>query len=88
MIGDVVNVKEVIPTVSVETVEEVTYHEAIACPVETQEDSSMYKGDSKILVQGEEGEALVEAHRYLCERRGEGAGHPELHHAPGAHHHH
>ena len=61
MIGDVVNVKEVIPTVSVETVEEVTYHEAIACPVETQEDSSMYKGDSKILVQGEEGEALVEA---------------------------
>ena len=48
MIGDVVNVKEVIPTVSVETVEEVTYHEAIACPVETQEDSSMYKGDSKI----------------------------------------
>ena len=61
MIGDVLNVKEVIPRLSVQTIENVTYTEAIPCPVEEVEDSSMYKGNSKILVQGEEGEALVNA---------------------------
>ena len=61
MVGDVLNVKEIIPTLSVRTTERVTYNEAIPCPVEEQEDSSMYKGDSKVLVQGEEGEAMVSA---------------------------
>ena len=60
-IGDVLNVKEYIPKLSVRTVEDVTYHQAIPCPVVEVEDSKMYKGDSKILVQGEEGDALVSA---------------------------
>jgi len=61
MVGDVLNVKEVVPTLSVRTTEQVTYSQPIECPVETVEDSSMYKGDSKIITQGEEGEARVEA---------------------------
>ena len=61
MVGDVRNVKEIIPTLSVRTAERVTYSEPIPCPVEEKEDSSMYKGDSKVLVQGEEGEAMVSA---------------------------
>ena len=61
MVGDVLNVKEVVPALSVQTTERVTYTEPIECPVETVEDSSMYKGDSKIVTQGEEGEAQVEA---------------------------
>ena len=61
MVGDVLNVKEIIPTLSVQTTEHVTYTQPIQCPVEEVEDSSMYKGDSKILTQGEEGEARVEA---------------------------
>ena len=61
MVGDVLNVKELIPVLSVETVENVTYTQAIECPVEEVEDSSMYIGDSKILTQGVEGEAQVTA---------------------------
>ena len=61
MIGDVLNVKELIPTLSVQTMERQVYNQAIDCPVETVEDSSMYKGDSKILTQGEPGEARIEA---------------------------
>ncbi len=61
MVGDVLNVKEIIPALSVQTTERVTYTEPIECPVETVEDSSMYKGDSKILTKGEEGEAQVKA---------------------------
>ena len=61
MVGDVLNVKEIIPTLSVQTTEHVVYTQAIECPVETVNDDSMYKGDSKILTQGEEGEARVEA---------------------------
>ena len=61
MVGDVLNVKEIIPALSVRTTEQVTYTQPIPCPVEEQEDSSMYKGDSKIITQGEEGESLVSA---------------------------
>ena len=61
MIGDILNVKELIPVLSVQTLDHETYTQPIECPVETVEDSSMYKGDSKIVTQGEEGEALVEA---------------------------
>lgn len=61
MVGDILNIKEEIPLLSVTTVEDVTYSEAIACPVETVEDASMYKGTSKITTQGVEGEALVNA---------------------------
>ncbi len=61
MIGDVINVKELTPVLSVKTVEDQTYNQTIACPVEEVEDSSMYIGDSKILTQGTEGEALINA---------------------------
>ena len=61
MIGQVLNVKELVPVLSVETWEHQTYTQAIECPVETVEDNSMYKGSSKILTQGVEGEALIEA---------------------------
>lgn len=61
MVGDVLNVKEIIPTLSVQTVEHQVYTQPIECPVEEVEDSSMYKGDSKIITQGVEGEAQIEA---------------------------
>ena len=61
MVGDVLNVKELTPVLSVQTVEDVTYTESIECPVETREDSSMYKGESKIISQGVEGESQVNA---------------------------
>lgn len=61
MVGDVLNVKELTPVLSVQTVEDVTYTEAIECPVETREDPTMYKGNSKIITQGVEGESQVNA---------------------------
>ena len=61
MVGDVLNVKELTPVLSVQTVEEQTYTQSIACPVEEVEDSSMYIGNSKILTQGVEGEEEVNA---------------------------
>lgn len=61
MVGDVLNVKEIIPALSVQTTDHETYLAAIPCPVEEVKDNSMYIGDSKILTQGEEGEAQVQA---------------------------
>lgn len=61
MIGDVLNVKKIIPYLSVYTVENITYQAPIECPVEYVNDSSMYEGNSKVVTQGEEGEALVNA---------------------------
>ena len=61
MVGDVLNVKELIPVLSVQTLDHEVYSQAIECPVEEVEDSSMYIGDTKVLTQGEEGEARVEA---------------------------
>lgn len=60
-IGQVLNVKERIPRLSVRTIEHSTYVEAIECPVQTREDSSIYVGSSKIITQGVEGEAEVTA---------------------------
>ena len=61
MVGDVLNVKELTPVLSVQTVEEVTYTQAIECPVEEVEDSSLYIGDTRVLTQGVEGEEQVSA---------------------------
>ena len=61
MAGDVLNVKEIVPALSVQTTDHETYLAAIPCPVEEVKDDSMYIGDSKILTQGEEGEAQVQA---------------------------
>lgn len=61
MIGDVLTVKKTIPYLSIRTTDAVTYTEAIACPVEEVEDSSMYVGDTKVLTAGIPGEALITA---------------------------
>ena len=61
MVGDVLTVKKTIPALSIQTVDHVTYEQSIPCPTETREDSSMYKGDSKIVRKGTEGVSSVEA---------------------------
>ena len=60
-IGQILNIKEEIPFLGVETIETHTYTEEIACPVREVEDSSMYQGDSAVLEAGVPGEALVTA---------------------------
>lgn len=61
LIGQELSVKEEIPTLSVRTVDAVTYTEAI--PYETQqvEDSSMYVGESKVIQAGVNGSQQVNA---------------------------
>ena len=86
MIGDVLNVKEQIPLLSVTTVDDVTYTEPIACPVEEVKDSSMYVGDSKILTPGYRGRGPGPRPGDLCERERDPAGDPVLHHPARAHH--
>ncbi len=61
MIGQVLNIKEETPFLSVQTVDHVTYTESIAIPVREVEDSSMYKGDTKVLSAGSEGSQQVTA---------------------------
>ena len=61
MIGDVLTVKKTIPYLSVRTVDTVTYNTVIERPVEEVEDSSMYRGERKVLTAGSDGEALVTA---------------------------
>ncbi|MEQ2444417.1 M23 family metallopeptidase [Pseudoflavonifractor intestinihominis] len=60
-IGQILNVREVIPFLSVQTTETITYQEAIASPVEEVEDDSMYQGDTKVLDAGSEGLAEITA---------------------------
>ena len=60
-IGQILNIKEEIPYLGVQTVDSLTYTEAIECPVQEVEDDSMYQGDSKVLDEGIPGEALVTA---------------------------
>ena len=60
-IGQVLNVKELIPRLSVRTTERVTYTEPIPCPVQTKDDPTIYVGSSKIITKGIEGEAEVTA---------------------------
>lgn len=60
-IGQLLNVKEEIPFLSVKTVDNVTYTESIDCPVVEVEDSSMYQGETKVLDAGVPGEQVVNA---------------------------
>ena len=60
-IGDVLNVKRIIPYLSVYTVERETYEEPIECPVEYVDDPSLYIGNTKVITQGTEGTRQVEA---------------------------
>ena len=60
-IGQLLNVREEIPYLSVQTVDSVTYTEAVECPVEQVEDYSMYQGESRVIDPGVPGQALVSA---------------------------
>ena len=60
-IGQLLNVKEEIPFLSVKTVDNVTYTEEIACPVVEVEDDSMYQGESRVIDPGIPGEQVVNA---------------------------
>ena len=60
-VGEVINVKEEIPLLSVKTTERQYYEEEIPCPVQTRDNPNMYVGDSKVIVQGDPGLAKVEA---------------------------
>ena len=46
---------------SVQTVENVTYTQAIECPIQEVEDSSLYIGDTRVITRGVEGEEEVNA---------------------------
>lgn len=60
-VGNQVNVKEVIPLLSVITVDTLNYTQSIPCPVEEVSDPNSYVGSSKIIQAGVEGEADVTA---------------------------
>lgn len=59
--GQELTVRQSVPYLSVRTVDQVTYQEAIPAPVEYVEDGTMYSGDTKVLDAGAEGTALVTA---------------------------
>ena len=61
MIGQILNVKEEVPFLSVKTVDTLTYDEAIECTVREVQDDSMYQGDSKVLDAGIPGVQTVTA---------------------------
>ncbi|MGN8896967.1 peptidoglycan DD-metalloendopeptidase family protein [Flavonifractor sp. HCP28S3_F3] len=60
-IGQLLNVKEEIPFLSVKTVDNVTYTESIDCPVVEVEDDTMFQGQTKVLDAGTPGEQVVNA---------------------------
>lgn len=60
-IGQLLTVKEEIPFLSVRTTDNVSYEEAIDCPVEEVADSSMYQGESRVIDAGTPGTALINA---------------------------
>lgn len=61
MIGDVLNVKRIIPFLSVYTIESETYEAEISSPIEYVSDSTIYQGDTKVVTQGTAGLAMVTA---------------------------
>ena len=61
MVGQILNVKEEVPFLSVKTVDAVTYDEAIDCTVREVKDDSMYQGDTKVLDAGVPGVQTVTA---------------------------
>ena len=61
MIGDVLNIKTAVPFLSVKTIEQQTYDEAIESPIEYVDDASMYVGDTKTIKDGTPGTAKVTA---------------------------
>lgn len=60
-VGDKLVVQQSVPTLSVWTVDHVTYEQAIESPVEYIDSPDMYKGETKVVQQGEDGVAQVSA---------------------------
>ncbi len=60
-VGDVISVRESNPVLAVQTVEHQVSSRTIPVTVETREDATMYKGESRILSEGTEGEIRVES---------------------------
>lgn len=60
-IGQTLTVREVIPFLSVRTVDALTYTEEIPSPVVEVKDSSMYQGTKKTVTTGKAGQAVVTA---------------------------
>ena len=60
-IGQLLNVKEEIPFLSVKTVDNVTYTQSIDCPVVEVEDDTMFQGQTKVLDEGVPGEQVINA---------------------------
>ncbi len=59
MIGDVLSVKQAVPFISVQTVDDVTSVETVGSPVEYVDDSSLYIGDERVVTEGKDGTANV-----------------------------
>ena len=55
MIGQELTVRQSVPYLGVRTVDQVTYEDVVAPPVEYVDDDSMYQGDTKVLDPGVEG---------------------------------
>ena len=60
-VGDVLNVKRIIPYLSVITNDDEVYDEAIESPIEYVDDDTMYQGNTKVITQGTDGLARVNA---------------------------
>lgn len=60
-IGQLLNIKEEVPFLGIQTVDRLTYTEEIPCEVQQVDDNSMYQGQSKVLDAGIPGEAQVTA---------------------------
>jgi len=60
-VGDVLNVKKVIPYLTVYTIDNVTYEEVVKSPVEYVDDNTMYQGNTKVITQGTDGLARINA---------------------------
>lgn len=57
--GQMITVEKTVPRLSVCTVDRVNYTKSIASPVREVKDSSLYEGDSQIIIQGVEGTERV-----------------------------
>ena len=60
-VGDTLTMQQAVPFLSVHTVTNETYEEVIDSPIEYIDTEDMYRGDTKVKVQGEDGLALVNA---------------------------
>ena len=60
-VGDVLNVKRIIPYLSVITIDDEVYDDVIESPIEYVDDSTMYQGNTKVITQGTDGSARVNA---------------------------